>query len=149
MIENAVNDRPLTQGVGRATVQGAVVGGALGGVGTLVRAARGASIVDDATRTAATAATRISTLDDVVANPSLLRGKAPGQLVEAFENSSNWVTTPLRHGSREGDGIVFREMNARGTDFTGRMIQWHPGGGHHGPNPYWKVSSGNGTVRIQ
>jgi RHS repeat-associated protein len=27
-----------------------------------------------------------------------------------------------------------------------RLLQYHPGGGHHGPNTYWKVSSGEGGV---
>jgi hypothetical protein len=32
---------------------------------------------------------------------------------------------------------------------TGRQIQFHPGGGHHGPDSYWKVSSGeHGVIRI-
>ena len=37
----------------------------------------------------------------------------------------------------------------RSWHFTGKYIQWHPGGGHHGPDPYWKVSSPQGgTVRV-
>lgn len=52
-ISNAANDRPLTEGVGKAALTGGVVGGALGGVGTLVRAARGANVLDDAARTGA------------------------------------------------------------------------------------------------
>lgn len=31
---------------------------------------------------------------------------------------------------------------------TGRIIQWHPGGGHHGKSQYWKVSLGKGAFRI-
>ena len=33
------------------------------------------------------------------------------------------------------------EVDANGN-LAGRMIQWHPVGGRHGPHPYWKVSSG-------
>jgi hypothetical protein len=30
-----------------------------------------------------------------------------------------------------------------------KLLQFHPGGGHHGPNSYWKVSSGKTrTIRI-
>jgi len=40
-------------------------------------------------------------------------------------------------------------MNKAGTDFTGRMIQYHPGTARHfGGALYWKVSSGSGTVRF-
>ena len=28
----------------------------------------------------------------------------------------------------------------------GRLIQWHPGGGHHGPNSYWKYNSDSGRI---
>lgn len=42
--------------------------------------------------------------------------------------------------------MILREYGIK--EPTGRMIQWHPGGGHHGVNPYWKVSSGSGTFRI-
>jgi len=45
--------------------------------------------------------------------------------------------------------VVFREVTSEGN-FTGRIIQWHPGDStYHGPDPYWKVSTGEGgTVRI-
>lgn len=44
---------------------------------------------------------------------------------------------------------MLREMNEAGTDFTGRLIQYHPGTSRHfGGAPYWKVSSGSGIVRM-
>lgn len=44
---------------------------------------------------------------------------------------------------------MLREMNSKGTDYTGRMIQYHSSTSRHFEgNPYWKVSSGiGGTLR--
>lgn len=56
-----------------------------------------------------------------------------------------WVEEALGKGSKagkaldEGGGLILREME-NGKQ-TGRFLQWHPGGGHHGPDPYWKFSS--------
>ena len=30
---------------------------------------------------------------------------------------------------------------------TGRMIRWHPGGGRHGPSPYWIVNTASAKTR--
>jgi len=66
-------------------------------------------------------------------------GAASGKLIEA--QSFNWRTAApvcTLFEVRQGDG-----------NLTGRIIQLHPGGGHHGPEAYWKVSSPKGgTVRI-
>jgi hypothetical protein len=63
-----------------------------------------------------------------------------------------WVEGPLGKGDLEGvpfakgGGLILREME--NGERTGRFLQWHPGGGHHGPDPYWKFSSGeSGTLR--
>jgi RHS repeat-associated protein len=87
-------------------------------------------------------------VDDVLANPNLLQGKSLEQVQSVLGNSKNWVNDVMRKSIR-ADGWVLREMNQAGTDFTGRMIQYHPGTPRHfGGAPYWKVSSGNGTFRI-
>lgn len=87
-------------------------------------------------------------VDDVLANPNLLQGKSLEQVQSILGNSKNWVNDVMRKSTR-ADGWVLREMNQAGTDFTGRMIQYHPGTPRHfGGAPYWKVSSGNGTFRI-
>lgn len=87
-------------------------------------------------------------VDDVLANPNLLQGKSLEQVQSLLGNSKGWVNDAMRKSSR-ADGWVLREMNQAGTEFTGRMIQYHPGTPRHfGGAPYWKVSSGNGTFRI-
>jgi hypothetical protein len=47
-------------------------------------------------------------------------------------------------GRHEGQGWALRELNSRKDDFTGRTMRWHPGGGRHGPNPYWRTTGGSG-----
>jgi RHS repeat-associated protein len=148
-LSNVATNRPVSEGMGRAALTGGVAGGALGGVATVARSLRGAGLADDVARAGATAATRINTLDDVVRNPGLLEGRAPGQIVDAIESSPHWQRgTMLRSASRPDEGLTLREINRNGNP-TGRYIQWHPGGGHHGPHPYWKVSSGElGVIRV-
>ena len=54
----------------------------------------------------------------------------------------------LRRGTGRGGGVKLLERGRTGA-FTGRQLRWHPGGGHHGPQPYWRVAGPNReTVRI-
>ncbi|WP_238349659.1 RHS repeat-associated core domain-containing protein [Chryseobacterium cucumeris] len=92
--------------------------------------------------------TVLESVDDVMANPNLLDGKSYGYVRSILGNSKNWVNDVMRRSTR-ANGWVLREMNQTGNDFTGRMIQYHPGTPRHfNGMPYWKVSSGNGTFRI-
>ena len=86
-------------------------------------------------------------MDDIFKNPRLLEEMTPQQVRELAQ-TEGWQIDVLRRGSQMGKGLIVREIDDSGK-LTGRMIQWHPGGGHHGVNPYWKVSSPTtGTIRI-
>ncbi|QDV38389.1 hypothetical protein [Tautonia plasticadhaerens] len=88
------------------------------------------------------------TVDDVFRGPQLLSGRSPTEVAGLLGQPEGWRVERLSRGSRAGSGWVLREYNAEGVP-TGRMIQWHPGGGHHGADPYWKVSSpAGGVVRV-
>lgn len=90
----------------------------------------------------------LESVEDVMANPNLLQGKSYGYVRSILGGSKNWINDVMRKSSR-ADGWVLREMNQSGKDFTGRMIQYHPGTPRHfGGASYWKISSGNGTFRI-
>jgi RHS repeat-associated protein len=93
---------------------------------------------------------QLRTAEDVMVNPSLLAGKSPQEVQAVFGNNSKWEVGTMRRGSSAGEGFTLRELNARGTDYTDRYIQWHPGTPRHfGGRPYWKVSNGVlGTVRF-
>ena len=88
-------------------------------------------------------------LDDVFDDPTLLTGKTPGEIEGFARNNPRWQVNTLGKGSHKGQGLIIRELTSDGNNFTDRIIQWHPGGGRHGAQPYWKVSSGKGgTARI-
>ena len=90
----------------------------------------------------------LESVNDVMANPYLLSGKSLAQVRGILNGSKGWIDDVMRRSSRT-KGWVFREVNKTGTDFTGRMIQYHPGTPRHfGGTPYWKVSSGSGIVKI-
>jgi RHS repeat-associated protein len=84
----------------------------------------------------------ISSVDDIFANPQAIRGLSPADLGDVISRAeqAGWRVGTLTRGSRAGEGLTLRELNAQGN-LTGRYIQWHPGGGHHGGGPYWKISS--------
>lgn len=88
---------------------------------------------------------RISSVDDVMTNPNALMGKTAAEVEAAIGNTPGWRVETLRRGSQEGNGWVLREYSPRGNP-TGRQIRWHPGGGHHGPDPLWKVNAGQGQT---
>lgn len=84
------------------------------------------------------------TLDEIYANPKLLGGTSPDQVLRALGNNipPTWRAEALRQGKKGGEGWVLREYTQRGNE-TGRMLRWHPGGGHHGIHPYWRVVTHN------
>jgi len=85
----------------------------------------------------------------VMKNPRLLAALNPAELrLFMFRLQQNgWRMGTLGRGAHKGMGMVLRETDEAGR-LTGRMIQFHPGGGHHGPAAYWKVSSAvSGTIR--
>ena len=88
----------------------------------------------------------LESVEDVMANPSLLDGKSMNHVKATIGESPGWSHDVMRRSTRHPNGgWVFREMNKKGTDYTGRMIQWHPGTPRHFKNqPYWKVSNGKG-----
>jgi RHS repeat-associated protein len=92
----------------------------------------------------------LESVDDVMANPRLLEGKTPAQVESMIGNTPGWQVGTMGKGRSAGQGWTFRQLNSRGTDFTDRYIQWHPGSRRHfGGAPYWKVSRGaGGTVRF-
>jgi RHS repeat-associated protein len=79
-------------------------------------------------------------VDDVLRSPRLLQGRNPDQVRRMLGNNSGWQEEVLRRGSQQGGGWVYRQYDASGN-LTGRVIRYHPGGGHHGSHPYWRVSS--------
>ena len=72
--------------------------------------------------------------------PAALRGgTTPEQLMQRLGSlPETWRIEALGRGSKEGAGWMLREYTPQGNP-TGRQIRWHPGGGHHGQRPYWRV----------
>jgi len=59
-----------------------------------------------------------------------------------------WEAGTIGRGSQAGKGWTLRQRAISG-EYTDQYLQWHPGGGHHGVDPYWKISSGPlGTLRF-
>jgi hypothetical protein len=80
---------------------------------------------------------RVHSIQDVFDEPWVLAGKTPEDLTGIY-TGPGWEVETLGQGEHAGQGWVLREYTP-GGDATGRMIRWHPGGGHHGPDPYWRV----------
>ncbi len=88
-------------------------------------------------------------IEDILRNPEILESKSPHEIQDAIAEAkrAGWIEGTLTRGAHTGQGFTLREV--QDGKQTGCIIQWHPGGGHHGPQPYWKVSSATGgTVRV-
>jgi hypothetical protein len=86
-------------------------------------------------------------MDDLFNNPDALENMTPQQVKELAQ-SEGWQIDTLRRGKHKGQGLIVREEDSNGN-LTGKLIEWHPGGGHHGPEPYWEIcSSETGTIRV-
>ena len=90
----------------------------------------------------------LQSVDDVIANPSLLKGQNYAQVRGILNGSKGWVNSAMTKTRGVDKGWVFRQVNANGQP-TGRLIQYHPGTHRHfGGNPYWKVSDGANVFRF-
>lgn len=87
-------------------------------------------------------------INGIVDMPSKIVDFTPQQVAE-LAKTYGWSVEPLGKGSMagvpfdQGGGFSMHAPNG-GSEY----IQYHPGGGHHGADAYYKISSGpNGTVR--
>lgn len=87
-------------------------------------------------------------MQDIVDMPSKIVDFSPQQIAD-LARANGWSVAPLGKGSLEGvpyeqgGGFSLHAPNG-GSEY----IQYHPGGGHHGKLPYFKISSGpNGIIR--
>ncbi|WP_235629524.1 hypothetical protein [Mycobacteroides saopaulense] len=85
------------------------------------------------------------TIENIMTDPKLLAGRTPQEVESALGNVPGWRVESLGKGGSKGEGWVFREYTEKGNP-TGKMLRWHPGGGHHGPDPYWRVIGPNGDL---
>ncbi|GAB3952000.1 putative T7SS-secreted protein [Streptomyces sparsus] len=88
----------------------------------------------------------IQGIEDIMDSPQILAGGVkPEEVRGALVYAPGWREETLGRGGHAGQGWVLREYNDRG-DPTGRMLRWHPGGGHHGSAPYWRVKGYEGDL---
>ena len=82
------------------------------------------------------------TIQDIVDDNWVLEGLNPDDLLSELGGIPNGYTiTTLVKGTHAGQGWALRELGGNG-EYGDVLIRWHPGGGRHGPDPYWRVSSG-------
>ncbi|WP_314065284.1 T7SS effector LXG polymorphic toxin [uncultured Vagococcus sp.] len=93
-----------------------------------------------------------ASIDEIIDTPSILYDFHPKDVAEVMKDAG-WTVGPLKKGGSAGvsfeNGGGFSMNPPADVSGSSRYIQYHPGGGHHGELPYYKVSSPkNGTKRI-
>ncbi|MCY2966646.1 MAG: RHS repeat-associated core domain-containing protein [Planctomycetota bacterium] len=81
----------------------------------------------------------------ILENPSVLTGRTPSEVAARLGLTPGWRVETLGRGSHRGQSWALREYGSNGLP-TGRMLRWHPGGGHHGSQPYWRIIDHTGDV---
>ncbi len=85
---------------------------------------------------------KVTKIDEIFRDPKTLTNTNPALIKRLAQMEGNWFIGNLAKGSHAGQGLIIK-------DGKNKLIQWHPGGGHHGADPYWKVSSSlAGKIRI-
>jgi RHS repeat-associated protein len=88
------------------------------------------------------------TVEEVLANPNLLRGWGPEPVEAEIGTTPGWRVEGLGKGEKVGQGWLLREYLSNGQG-SGRMIRWHPGGSRHYATPHWTVTQPNvPTARV-
>ena len=84
-------------------------------------------------------------LNSIVQNPSKITNYNLSQIKAFGKHTSQYVSGVMQKGAHAGQGYTL--TNIKNASFG--YIQWHPGGGHHGPLAYWKITSSfNRTARF-
>lgn len=90
-----------------------------------------------------------ASINDIIDMPSRVVDFSPEQVADLAQKAG-WSVEPLGKGSLKG--IPFAQgggLSMRAPKGSSLYIQYHPGGGHHGDMPYFKISSGSkGTRRF-
>ena len=86
---------------------------------------------------------KVTKIDEIFKDPKTLTNVNPTLIKRLAQlEGDKWIIGKLGKGSHAGQGLIIK-------DGKNSLIQWHPGGGHHGAEPYWKVSSSIlGKIRI-
>ncbi|WP_026703622.1 RHS repeat-associated core domain-containing protein [Flavobacterium soli] len=92
--------------------------------------------------------TSIRSVEDIMDNPSLLKGRSYENIRATLSNTEGWVNSSMTKTRGADKGWVLRQVNSRGQE-TGKLIQYHPGSRRkYNGAPYWKVSDGTDTYRF-
>ena len=76
-------------------------------------------------------------LNAIIQDPSKINNYKLWQIKTFGKYTSMYSSGTLKKGGHVGQGYTL--TNNRNASFG--YIQWHPGGGHHGVSPYWKITS--------
>lgn len=89
-----------------------------------------------------------ASIQDIIDMPSKITDFSPKQ-ISNLASRNGWTVEPLGKGRLAG--IPYEqggEISMHAPNGSSIYIQYHPGSGHHGVMPYYKISSGkNGIVR--
>ena len=84
-------------------------------------------------------------LNNIIKDPSQITNYKLWQIKTYGRYTSLYTPGALKKGSHVGQGYTLTNK----TNSSYGYIQWHPGGGHHGPLAYWKITSSfNKAVRF-
>ena len=76
-------------------------------------------------------------LNAIIQNPSKINDYKLWQIKTFGKYTSIYSPGTLKKGGHMGQGYTLTHNQHASLGF----IQWHPGGGHHGPLAYWKITS--------
>ena len=76
-------------------------------------------------------------LNAIVQDPSKINNYKLWQIKTFGKYTSVYTPGTLKRGSHVGQGYTLTHNQNASLGY----IQWHPGGGHHGPLAYWKITS--------
>lgn len=92
----------------------------------------------------------VGSLQEILDNPQVLRTASgvvsPDDVAKLLP--AGWIETAGVKGAHATQVRAFRELLPNGRRYSGRVLRWHPGEGHHGPSPYWAVSDGQTLTRV-
>ena len=78
-----------------------------------------------------------SILNAIIQDPNKITNYKLWQIKTFGKYTSMYTPGRLARGSHAGQGYTLTHNQNPSLGF----IQWHPGGGHHGPLAYWKITS--------
>ncbi|MBC6473465.1 MAG: hypothetical protein GDA48_12140 [Hormoscilla sp. GM102CHS1] len=66
----------------------------------------------------------MTSIDDILANPQILKGKIPNDIISLFQDNPNWAIDTTKKGRNKGSGVPRSNIRRKLHRENNSMASW-------------------------